>query len=245
MTETTSMASYYRVLCEHTRWKERNLRFYAGQLFRDVEFKGKKMLDIGAGDGCFSLLAASRGADKVVALEPEAAGATDGVQDKFTRMRDKLGLNNVTLLAETLQGFDPAGEKFDIVFLHNSINHLDEPACMKLHQDAEAWAIYRGFFRQLFDLMSPGGILILADCSRYNLFPMLGLTHPLLRTIEWHKHQPPGRWARLAGEVGFINPRVTWKSLSPLGSLGQCFMSNRIASFFLLSHFTLHLKKPV
>ena len=52
------------------------LKFQMDMLFRGVDLKDKKVLDIGGGYGLFSLYAASRGAKKVICLEPEADGCT-------------------------------------------------------------------------------------------------------------------------------------------------------------------------
>src|SRR5438067_4566581 len=54
-------------------------------LFRGVQFDGKRVLDIGGGDGIYSFYAAARGATEVMCLEPEARGAIPGAANIFER----------------------------------------------------------------------------------------------------------------------------------------------------------------
>jgi 2-polyprenyl-3-methyl-5-hydroxy-6-metoxy-1,4-benzoquinol methylase len=74
----------------------------------------------------------------MVALEPEAAGSEDGGTSRFERLREQLGLPSVELRRQALQEFDPGDERFDVLLLHASINHLDEPATLALAHDERA-----------------------------------------------------------------------------------------------------------
>lgn len=220
------------------------LRFHTDALFRGVDFRNKTVLDIGAGVGLFSFYAAARGARRVVCLEPEVDGSTPGVLEKIDRLKKVLGRHNVEFSPITLQAFEPGAEKFDVVLLHNSINHLDENACINLLRDPKARAVYRELFGKLFALSNRGAKLIICDCSRYNFFALLGLRNPFVPTIEWHKHQAPQAWAELLAGAGFVNPGIRWRSFNRLGSLGRLLLANPLAAYFLESSFCLRMEKP-
>ncbi len=220
------------------------LRFHMEQLFDGVELEGARVLDVGGGVGLYSFYAALRGASEVVCLEPESEGSSEGMTRTFDVLRERLDLPQVQLERVTLQEFEPRGRTFDVILLYNSVNHLDEAACMRLPRDAGARATYRDVFGRLFELAAPGAVLIVCDCARRNAFGSLGLRNPFVPTIEWNKHQQPGVWARLLEEAGFRDPRVRWSSFNRLGRCGARITGNPLAAFFLSSHFCLRMRKP-
>ena len=220
------------------------LASYLGYLFKGISFEGKTMLDIGGGCGLFAFFAVLKGAREVVILEPIQSGSNAGIEDRFEMLRARLGTGNrVKIFPVALQEYEPGASTFDVVLLHNSVNHLDEEACRRLHRSEKAVAVYRDIFEKVGSLTSSGGSAIITDCSRYNFFPMLGLRNPIVPMIEWDKHQPPGLWSRLAREAGLYEPKVRWTSPNRLGRIGRTLLGNRAACFFLTSHFCLTLKK--
>ena len=225
--------------------KRRRLRYYLERIFNGVSFENKVVLDIGGGGGVLSFFAACSGASKVVCLEPEAAGSSSGKLEKFNRARNRLQLDQVQLETTTFQNYDPGNAKFDVVILHDSVNHLDEPACIDLLTDDTAREVYRSIFSRMHSICSAGAKLIVCDCSRYNFFAHLGVKHPVARSIEWHKHQSPNTWARLLYDAGFRNPEIVWRAPSFLRSAGEKLLGNRIAAYFLFSTFCLYMEKPL
>ncbi len=220
-----------------------NLLFYTKQIFDGVPLEGRRFLDIGGGSGVYTFYAALRGASEARCLEPEAMGSTAGVTAKFDRMHSLLGLStDVRIQGTTIQDFDPGGIRFDVVLLNNSLNHVDEEACLNLGKDPAAEARYIELFGKLHELCAPGAKLVATDCSSRNFFPRLGLKNPIMPTIEWDKHQPPEVWAALLAEAGFRNPRIRWTSFNPLRDVGRVLLANRLAAYFLQSHFCLTME---
>lgn len=212
-------------------------------IYNMVEVKDRTILDIGCGEGILSFSGACGGARKVVALEPELDGSTAGFNSAFEKVRDTLGLNNVFLYRETLQNYDYKDGPFDIVIMYNVINHLDEASCIVLTTDAKARESYRDIFQEIFNNMSPGGVLIITDCSNKNFFADIGITNPVAKTIEWNKHQPPGIWQRQLQKVGFSPSYLTWNPLHSLGPLRPLFR-NWLGGYLTNSHFILRMTKP-
>jgi SAM-dependent methyltransferase len=227
-------------------WPERNvgnLRYYLEYLFDGVPLSGRRVVDIGAGDGVYSFYAAAAGAERVTALEPEADGSTPGVTQRFSRLGEALGLSSVELRAETFQDFDPGDDRFDVLFLHASINHLDESATMAIDRAEAARETYRSLFSKLAAMGAGGAKLVASDAARSNLFGRLGVRNPLQPSIEWEKHQQPETWARLLEDVGFSDPRIRWNSLNTLRRPGRLILGNRLASWVLDSTFCLTMTK--
>jgi 2-polyprenyl-3-methyl-5-hydroxy-6-metoxy-1,4-benzoquinol methylase len=212
--------------------------------FDGLDLAGKSMLDVGAGRGQHSLYAAVQGAT-VLALEPELEGSTSRPADTLLRLRGELGLDDrVTLRSERLQELDAGGQRFDVVALLASINHLDEEACIHLLDDPAAVRTYNGLFDKLYELTAPGGTILISDASRHNFWgTTLHVKNPVARQIEWHKHQTPETWTLLLLGAGFCNPDVRWTTLGPLRH-ARAVLANRTASFFLQSYFQLRAQRP-
>jgi len=220
-----------------------NLKFYLNFVFQDISFAGKSMLDVGGGSGFYSFYGAYMGARPVVCIEPELAGSTKIILDKSKQGLENLESNNVMLLPITFQELEPSDQTFDIILLHNSINHLDEEACIKLQHDDDARNKYKSIFQKLSKLSSSGAKLIICDCSPHNFFPLLHVTNPFAPSIEWEKHQSPGYWSSMLQEFGFFSPRIRWTSPDFLRVMGRLLLGNRFASYFLQSHFCLVMNK--
>lgn len=236
-----SLLKRYLEICQREKLchSAEDLGFYLGYLFEGVVLKGKKVIDIGAGPGTYGLYAAINGAAEVVCLEPEAEGSRTGFIAKFKKIAAELGLKNIKMLPLTFQQYQAEGKKYDIVLLHHSINHLNEPACIDLLDNQESQNIYRGLFGELAALTADRGKLIVTDAARRNFFHDIKLRNPFTPTIEWHKHQQPETWAALLAETGFYQPKISWTSPSQLHTLGRVFLGNKVASYFLHSHFRL------
>jgi SAM-dependent methyltransferase len=211
-------------------------------LFRGVDFQGRRVLDIGGGEGVYSFYAATMGASEVVCLEPEAAGSLGGEATMFERIHAQFPHLPVRLVGKGVADYEDT-TRFDIVALIASINHLDEPACERLHKDENARATYRRMFAHIASLTKVGGRVIIADATRHNFYAMLGVTNPLCPTIEWEKHQSPAVWASVLQEAGFSNPRISWEPLYRMGPKVQALLSNKIAAWFLKSCFRLEVER--
>ena len=245
MSTEPNLEDYLSVVIEEGLYPNRgNLQFHLKTLFKNVPLENRRVLDVGGGSGLHSFYAACMGAKEVVCLEPETEGSRSGAGAKFRKLSGVLGYDHVWFKPVTFQAFDPAGEQFDIILLHNSINHLDETACINLINSEVSKATYLDMFSKLSTLASSGAKLIVCDCSRYNFFALLRIKNPFAPTIEWHKHQAPEVWVDLLSKVGFINPSVRWTAFNTLRSPGRALLGNRLLSYFLRSDFRFTMEKP-
>lgn len=236
---------YYNYAIQNISFASKgNLKFRLRNLFNGIDFAGKNFLEIGCGAGVYSFYVAIKGANKVVCLEPEAQGSKLGIIKKFKDFQNQLNINNISLLPTTFQDYNANNIKYDIILLYNSINHLDENACIHLSEGNKFKEKYLEIFDKLYNISNKGAKLIICDCSRYNLFSLLKIKGPFTRDIEWFKHWSPNTWLVLLKEVGYVNPVVKWNSLKNLRTFGKILFGNKIMSYFLNSHFCLKMEKP-
>jgi SAM-dependent methyltransferase len=220
------------------------LRFHLNYVFKNIDFLDKNVLDIGGGVGLLSFYAASMGAKKVICLEPQIEGSSSGVTEAFDQLNNKLGYSEiVSLQRSTFQDFAMTEDQFNIVISHNSINHLDEEACIHLLDDSDSKERYKLIFQKLSTICAKGGKLIVCDCSRDNFFDLVKLKNPFAPSIEWEKHQAPDVWVSLLKEHGFANEIVRWTSHNFLRSFGRVIVGNRLMQYFIMSHFCFSMEK--
>jgi SAM-dependent methyltransferase len=222
------------------------LDYKANGLLADSPFKGKDVLEIGAGDGLLSLWLLQSGARSVVSLEPEADGSTEGAVGRALRLRERVGVDEDRweIRSDTFQDYQGGGRAFGVILSFQSINHLDEPACMRLLEDPAARETYRRLFHKAHDLLVPDGRLVVADVGRVNMWARLGLASPWAPEIEWHKHQEPETWGEVMRAAGLEPIATRWNHpfyrLRFLGPL----LTRRVASRCLGSQFQLTARRP-
>jgi cyclopropane fatty-acyl-phospholipid synthase-like methyltransferase len=227
-------------------WWRNGLRFRyycRSQLFEGVPLQGKSLLDVGCGNGRFSLWAVSQGATRVLGLEPSEEGSRSHrpVEEFRTAIRE-FGLGQVDVQEVTVQEFEPGPSKFDVVLSHASINHIDESGCTTLLEDPAAWARFRKVGEKLRSMMVDGGTIVIVDTSSKNWYGDRGLTNPHAPTIEWEKHQEPETWARVFAEAGFGSERITWLDPAAWPVLGRLTRNRRYAHRWSSSIFRLVMR---
>lgn len=153
-------------------------------------YLGRRVLDLGAGIGTFTKLAAGDGRD-VVALEPHREYA-DLLE------RELAGRGGVDVVCATPETFRDLGEGgFDSVLCLNVLEHIPD--------DASA-------LRAAHDLLAPGGHLLLLVPAHRLLYGEVD------RRIGHERRYSRGPAAALARSVGF--EVLTARYVNPLGALG-------------------------
>jgi SAM-dependent methyltransferase len=207
--------------------------------YKDVDFRGKRVLDIGGGLGLISYYASIKGASAVVCLDPGDDGAIIDLNAESMRLQQAMQTDTVSFLPLKLQEYDPDGALFDVIIMSSSINHIDEAACERLPDDPEARQSYREIFQQIASMSKPNGRLLVSDVSPRNFYARLGVRNPFAPTIEWHKHQPPDVWIDLMAQVGYADFKVRWLSLPRFGRFGEIALSNKLGAYVINSAFMI------
>ena len=235
---------YYNIMVNEKLFSSvANLKFYLNEFFQNIDFQDKIVLDVGGGSGLLSFYAGVSGAKQVICIEPEAEGSSSGEGNQFAKIKVKLNLQNVNLEVLTFQAYKEKDQKFDIIILKDSINHLNELACIDLHRNPKSQQIYKDLFSNLYELANKQARVILSDCSRYNMFQLLGIKNIYAPSIEWQKHQSPKVWIKLLKDVGFIKPKLKLTSFSYLRSLGKILFGNKLLAYFFKSYFSITVQK--
>lgn len=230
------MRSYVEALGKSVPSPTRYLAYQA-LVFDGVPLASRRVLDVGGGNGVMSFYAACRGASTVVCLDPLEDGANEAMDGQYQSFAQHVG-GPVTRIRERFQDWVATSQAYDVVLVHNAVNHFNEAACERLPA-ADAQAFYLGIFTSLRSVLAPNGHLILTDCARRNLWGDLRLHNIFAPTIEWHIHQQPKVWDALLIEAGFRPGRIRWDAPSKMRRPGQLIFGNRFGGYLTNSHFIL------
>ena len=215
---------------------ERSLN-YLKWAFKSINFENKSVLDIGGGNGIYSYYSKFCGAESCINLEPFQAGSKN-VFIKANNVEDNL---KVEIINKTIQEFN-SEKKFDVIILHDSINHLDEPIFSKINIDQESFEIYSKLIEKISNLLNENGVILVTDCSRYNFWGMIGVKSPFAPSIEWEIHQSPYLIKKLFKNHGFSNFKIRWSPFKRFGLFGRVLSYfGYIPAFFMQSHFNIKI----
>ena len=221
---------------------EKVFNYNCEELFWGISLENKSLLDIGSGKGLHSLWASIHGLSNVVALEPDHEGSSSKSYDICREILIEREIKKYDLIPETIQDYE-SEVPFDIILLHNSINHLDEYACINLLVDEQSYMKFTEIFSKILSLLKPDGKIIITDCSNDNFFnDNRYFRSPFALTIEWDKHQNPDTWIDLLRTVGFINPHVSWAVIYLFRYLKPIFSKKKVA-YFISSNFKIIIDK--
>jgi cyclopropane fatty-acyl-phospholipid synthase-like methyltransferase len=208
-------------------------------LFQGIRLIGMHVLEVGCGNGAWAIWAALHGADRVVGIEPQAAGSTENTLTEFRQTIETLKLSDKVVASNQYLHELPVEERpFDVIVMYNVINHLDEEAVVVLSSEVFAYERYVTLLKDLRLRMRSGGWAVVADCARTNFWLRLGLRSPFAPTIEWHKHQNPRTWIKVFKSAGFKSYDVRWSPLQPLPKL----TANWLVQYLTMSNFVLRFR---
>ena len=222
--------------------RSRGYEFYfKNYIFSSIDFRGKTILDVGGGNGIASFYAVKYlGAKSSLVIDPLEDGSNDEMHSQYDAFLDLFGKG-----VEFYQGYtnELADEKkYDVLLLHNVINHVGEDIVHKLHYDNDTKIIFK---ERICDILSKGklgGHLIVADCGRRNIFGDLKIHNPIAPTINWSIHQQPHVWQEIMEEIGCKHLKTNWTARRELGFYGKFLLSNPLISYLTNSTFVSFYK---
>jgi SAM-dependent methyltransferase len=212
-------------------------------VFRDVDWRGKRVLEIGSGRGLIAIYMGMRGAARVLSMEPELVGSTSGVIREQRERLAALGLTNVEVVAADFNRWDAGSERFDVIVSRASINHLYHSDKHASHHP-QTYAKYVEVARRIHGMLANGGQFIATDACRYGFFNGVrrwGIRRPWAKKksgVDWRHHQNPGTWRRIFADAGFSRIDVDYPVPYRL-RLAAPLVNTALANFFLTGNFIL------
>lgn len=217
--------------------------YFKNYIFNDVSIENKTILDLGGGNGIASFYALHKTKNcSAWIVDPIAEGSNQLMTDQYNTLKDKIDPARIHFHRDFIDTLKKP-EYFDIILMHNSINHIGEDIIEEALVNKEKHEEYVERIRLITDRLKKGGTIIVADCGRRNFWGDLGLNSPVAPSIEWNLHCEPRVWQKMIEEAGSVHISSNRTARRELGIFGKILLANRPCSYMLDSHFVSKYRK--
>jgi len=205
-------------------------------IFHGIELKSKTLLDVGGGNGIASFYARYKdNTCKCIVADPLKKGSNEFMEDQFNKLSKLYGKG--VKLHKGYTSSLPKRMKFDLILLHNSINHIGEDIISTVKDVPEHRNEYLKRLKEVLSHGKKGAKIIVADCSNKNFWGDLKLPNIFAPSINWKIHKDPNFWTDMLNELNCKHIKTNWTARRELLYLGKFFLANKVMSYFTDSHF--------
>ena len=235
-----ALSKFATILDLDGQWLDRQVYYVDNYLFPS-DIAGKRMLDIGGGDGFLGLYnRIVRGASSISIIDSyDSHGGKGGHESGYDNMMEIIQrhkIENVDVIKSDIRDVKLSSEQFDSVYARNSFHHI--------------FGHYRTEDSEIVELMVsihgslvPGGSLIIGETSRNQVWRFIPPIRNRMANGPWiHKKIAPKRLKRCATSAGFKSVAVRWYTLYKLRSL-KPLLSNQAANAFMTGSYVLEFQK--
>ena len=214
--------------------------YFSRYVFDGIDLSSKNIADVGGGNGIASFYACvSDPSCNSWVVDPIEEGSNSQMMQQYSAFQNRFSCERVRYHRDVIDTLEHP-QMFDILLLHNSINHIVEDLLGLEQTDLTS---FRQRLQSIISRLRVGGVLIVAECGRRNLWGDLGFKSPFSPTIEWKIHKEPEFWREILEPLGVEHLKTTWSARREFGSFGKRFLSNRFAAYVTNSHFVSVYKR--
>lgn len=198
---------------------------------------GRRLLDIGGGDGSLALYLRLAREARVDVLDSYVGdgGPTDNYDTLLTRI-DTLQLHDVGVIRCDVRDVQRAVHDYDAIYMRNCLHHifgrdpLQDAAIVDLFSRLRRWLVKDGSLR-------------IGETGRLTVWRTVPPCRELLFPgVDYRSKSGVRRWRRCARLAGFISGGVRWYVPYRLRHL-RPLIGNELASILLRPEYILHMRK--
>jgi len=217
--------------------------FHAQEELKNIPLEGKNVLEIGCGQGAFSLhMALSGKAEKVIALdEAEGFGADGRYFHRLEEIIHKHAISNLEARKADIGKATFPEETLDLIVANFSIHHVIRSGGY-IFKDEKAQEDLLSVFKSLKQYLKKGGQIVLREMSRINFWRFMPYRWKMSH-IDWGIHPTLKEWLWVLGTSGFKDVSYTFLTPYFLSKWPSKLIRNCFSNFFFSSTFYLYGRK--
>ena len=216
--------------------------YFKNYIFEGIDLKNKKLLDVGGGNGIASFFVNDlEKSCECVIVDPLEDGSSKLMYLQYQKM-SKIYNKDIKFhkgYADTL----PENEKFDLILMHNSINHIGEDIIADIDNNQKSYMEYLRRVNMILMRAKSGATIIITDCSSKNLWNDLKIKNIFAPTINWKLHKKPIEWQKMLEDLGCEHVVTKWTARRELLLFGKFLFANKLVSYMVNSAFVSIFKK--
>lgn len=203
-------------------------------------FKGKRILDVGAGSGLKTLCYAIFGQANCVTGIDEYRGEGSSAENKG-RIRsyvETLDLKNVTIVVDDLMKHKFKPNEFDVIIATDTLHHIYSNH-IRASKSKHVFLRYLKILQKIYSYLDVDGILCVKELQKYSFSQLV----PIWKNpIYWKDKQMASDWMIIMAKAGFRDIKLTYYVPYKVRKM-KLALNNWLANYLLKATYTITARK--
>lgn len=229
------------------RWANRfsveNYKYIASYYLEKISLNGKRILDIGCGNGLLlstnALIANPELAVGIDSYKGEGSPLTD--YDFILNLHVTLNLPNLKILVGDALRYPLKEKTFDVIFASHFLHHVYISTKRLRYEEEGNLAEILNLLTNIYNSLSDDGVLVVVEVPRFTGL-RFGKVLELCKDTDFHTKQEPDDWIHILKRSGFKNFRIVFHTPYPFRRFKR-LLSSRILRYLLCGQYYIFAHK--
>lgn len=223
------------------RWSNKfsikNYQYIASYYLEEISLNGKKILDIGCGNGLLLSTNCVFSNPKLAVGLDTYRGEGSPVQDYelVKKMHKELSLDNLRLVIGDALQFPFNHAVFDVIYISHCLHHIYESRIPLQCADEKSSMKIISLLKDVYNMLSRSGIVIIVEVPKYTA---LRFARPFgfFKNAGFTTKQEPSDWMYALEKAGFSRFKIKFHTPYPLRHFRRLF-SSKIGRYLICGQY--------